>query len=93
MTTIDVTCQSTARGWSCSVRLGEPGAAPTRHEVTVTQADLDHLAPGATNPTDLVHRSFDFLLQREPPTSILRTFDLPAIGRYFPEYEASIRST
>jgi len=39
----------------------------------------------------LVGRSFDFLLEREPNTSILRSFDLPVIARYFPEYEREIR--
>ena len=91
MTTIDLDCRPTAKGWTCSVRLGEPGAGPTRHEVTVARADLERLAPGATDPTDLVGRSFDFLLQREPSTSILGSFDLSAIGHYFPEYETTIR--
>lgn len=91
MTTIDVDCRPTATGWTCSVRLGEPDAPSSRHEVTLSRADLDRLAPGATHPTDLVRRSFEFLLKREPPTSILRTFDLPLIGRYFPEYESTIR--
>jgi hypothetical protein len=39
----------------------------------------------------LVDRSFRFLLAREPASSILRSFDLPVIGRYFPEYEAEVR--
>jgi hypothetical protein len=90
MTTIELDCRPTATGWSCSVRLGEPGAQ-TRHEVTVARADLERLAPGGTDPTDLVRRSFAFLLRREPPTSILRSFDLPVIGHYFPEYESTIR--
>jgi len=73
------------------VRLAEPGAVRTRHEVTVAHADLERLAPGATDPTDLVRRSFAFLLRREPPSSILPSFDLTVIGRYFPEYESTIR--
>jgi len=91
MTTIELDCRPTQTGWSCSVRLAEPGPARTRHEVTVARADLERLAPGATDPTALVRRSFEFLLQREAPASILRTFDLPLIGRYFPEYESTIR--
>jgi hypothetical protein len=91
MTTIELDCRPTAAGWTCSVRLGEPDAAPSRHEVTVSRADLERLAPGASDPTDLVRRSFEFLLRREPPSSILRSFDLTAIGRYFPEYEPTIR--
>jgi hypothetical protein len=40
---------------------------------------------------DLVRRSFDFLLEREPPSSILGTFDLSVIERYFPEYDRVIK--
>jgi hypothetical protein len=40
---------------------------------------------------DLVARSFEFLLQREPPGSILSTFDLSVIQRYFPEYDRAFR--
>jgi hypothetical protein len=39
-----------------------------------------------------VKRSFEFLLEREPNTSILPEFDLSVIQRYFPEYERTIRS-
>jgi hypothetical protein len=38
-----------------------------------------------------VRRSFEFLLAREPKESILRSFDLPVIGRYFPEFVRVIR--
>jgi hypothetical protein len=91
MTTIELDCRPTATGWSCSVRLAEPNGTQTRHEVTVARADLERLAPGESDPTDLVRRSFAFLLRREPPTSILESFDLTAIGHYFPEYESTIR--
>jgi len=40
----------------------------------------------------LLRASFEFLLAREPNTSILRRFDLPVIGHYFPEYEQRIGS-
>ena len=90
MTTVDVACEPTADGWLCLARVNEADGA-SEHRVSVTRADLDRLAPGATEPDDLVRRSFRFLLEREPRTSILRSFDLPVIGRYFPEYEATIR--
>jgi hypothetical protein len=66
------------------------GSTSTRHEVTVGDAEVGRLAPGAATPDDLVRRSFEFLLQREPKESILRRFELPVIGRYFPEYERTI---
>lgn len=60
------------------------------HIVTVPPDYAASLAPGIPMEK-LVSRSFDFLLEREPNTSILRRFDLPVIGRYFPEYERLIR--
>jgi hypothetical protein len=80
-----------ATGWTCDVRVIENEREVSSHRVTVATTDLDCLDPDATDPTDLVERSFAFLLEREPPSSILRSFDLPVIGRYFPEYETGIR--
>ncbi len=40
----------------------------------------------------LVKKSFEFQLEREENTSILRAFELPVIQRYFPEYENTIRT-
>ena len=91
--TIDVRCDDVMEdGWRCTVVVDDRRTTPTTHEVTVSTADLEHLAPGAAHPTDLVRRSFAFLLEREPKESILRRFDLPLIGTYFPEYERTIRS-
>ena len=36
-------------------------------------------------------QSFEFLLEREPATSILRRFSLHVIGDYFPDYGAEMR--
>ena len=92
MSDIDVTATLDADGWTTMVVVSDPDGSSSRHEVTVTRAVLDRLAPGADDPVDLVRRSFVFLLQREPKESILRSFDLPVIGRYFPEYEREIRT-
>jgi hypothetical protein len=93
MTELDIACRQTAgrAGWTCDVTIDVEGGQTTRHVVTVTGEDLARLDPGAPDPHLLVDRSFRFLLEREPPTSILRSFDLMEIARYFPEYEATIR--
>jgi hypothetical protein len=64
--------------------------SPTTHTVTVTEAYWRKLTGGRVPPEKLVERSFAFLLEREPNTSILRAFDLPVIQQYFPEYEGAI---
>jgi hypothetical protein len=66
------------------------GGSRTSHEVTVRPETVSSLGwPGTLE--DLVRRSFEFLLAREPKESILRSFDLSVIGRYFPEYEEIVR--
>jgi hypothetical protein len=40
----------------------------------------------------VVQASFAFLLDREPPTSILTHFKLSDIARYFPEYPKEIHA-
>jgi hypothetical protein len=85
-TEVDVT--ATGDGWDCAVIVHDGGGS--HHRVHVTRSDLARLAPGATDPVDLVQASFAFLLERESQESILRAFDLTAIGRYFPDYETEI---
>jgi hypothetical protein len=87
---IEVDCPPANEGWACRVRVLS-GTSSSEHNVRVHLSDLDDLAPGATDPTSLVEASFAFLLEREPPGSILRDFDLRTISRYFPEYESEIR--
>ena len=86
---MEIACQPERQGWSCAVTLSDEDGTSTHH-VRVTRGDLERLAPGAATPDDLVRRSFEFLLEREPRQSILSSFDLPLIGRYFPEYEATM---
>lgn len=66
------------------------GDGSTTHHVTVTPDDLRRLGGDATAER-LLEASFEFLLEREPKESILRSFDITIIGRYFPEYPAQIR--
>jgi hypothetical protein len=89
---IDIDCRPDGDAWHCRVRLTDERGS-SEHGVHVERADLDRLAPRSVDPEDLVRRSFEFLLEREPRTSILHEFDLPVIGQYFPEYEREIRSS
>jgi hypothetical protein len=81
---LEVSCARTAEGWTCQVRVGDDPAA-TVHRVTVSERARDELGADA-GVEELVRASFAFLLEREPRTSILRSFDLPVIERYFPDY-------
>jgi hypothetical protein len=87
---IIVGCESADIGWHCTVTVGEDPAATT-HRVSLSADDIGHLGPPGIAPEQLVEESFAFMLEREPRESILREFELPVIGRFFPEYEIEIR--
>jgi hypothetical protein len=65
--------------------------AQTSHEVKLSSEYAQHLTQGHMSNQQLVHASFEFLLARESNTSILRSFDLSVIAKYFPEYEIMIQ--
>jgi|SRR5690606_23588308 len=64
--------------------------ATTRHEVTVTSGYLRELNAESYPPELVLRVAFQFLLEREPNTAILRSFDLREVERYFPEFRREI---
>jgi hypothetical protein len=70
----------------------QEGGTTTQHRITLRQADYQRLSGGQAGPEELVEASFHYLLEREPKESILRSFDLTVISRYFPSYEREIAS-
>ena len=66
------------------------GSSRTVHTVTVDPAYHQRLTGGSVPAEELVRHSFGFLLEREPKESILGSFALPVISRYFAEYEREI---
>jgi hypothetical protein len=89
---VTVRVEPSGDGWKCLVTV-EQGGNRTTHAVTVNKGDAERWA-GGTETRDienLVLRSFEFLLAREPARSILEKFDLATIQRYFPEYDRLIR--
>lgn len=58
----------------------------TIHKVTVTDHSLTELTDDYVTKKQLLEFSFNFLLDREPNTSILTSFDINVISKYFPNY-------
>lgn len=73
-------------GWLFAVSAGEHS-----YQVGLSKAYYQKLTGGAVTPERLIEASFHFLLEREPAGSIMPEFDLPLIGKYFPEYEAELQ--
>jgi hypothetical protein len=76
---------------SSTYQVSVQAQSTTVHIVTVRSEYVSSLLKPNESVPNLVKRSFEFLLRRESNTSILRSFDLSVIGRYFPEYEREIR--
>lgn len=89
MADIDVRVETAASGWLAHVTVRD--RAETGHSVRVSRAELERYGRPGEDAASLVRRSFEFLLAREPNTSILPSFDLRVIERYFPEYPKVIR--
>ena len=64
--------------------------ATTTHTVTLPQAYYEKLTNNKVTPEVLVEKSFEFLLERESNTSILRSFELEVISSFFSDYEKII---
>lgn len=76
----------TARGrreFDVSVR---DGGSETSHHVTVPEDLADDLGLPEDDLHGVIRESFEFLLEREPASSIMSEFSLDVIESYFPEY-------
>ena len=63
----------------------------TSHNVTLTDNIHQDLTNGKVSKKELIEFSFKFLLEREPNTSILSSFELSVISGYFPEYIKTVK--
>ena len=63
----------------------------TSHNVTLTADTHQNLTNGKVSKKELIEFSFKFLLEREPNTSILSSFELSVISEYFPEYRKTVK--
>ena len=63
----------------------------TTHGVTVTDQSLTDLTDNIVTKNQLLEFSFEFLLERELNTSILSSFDINVISKYFSDYRDEVR--
>ena len=63
----------------------------TTHLVTLSDEVHKNLTNEKVTKEELLDFSSKFLLDREPNTSILSSFELTVISRYFSDYEKSVK--
>ncbi len=64
----------------------------TKHTVIVTDEILFNLTKNMISKEELLNFSFNFLLERETNASILSSFNLVVISKYFPEYIVEVKN-
>ena len=69
----------------------EEGNEITGHRIRLPEAFLDDLLLTEVDGELIVRETFDFLLEREPATSILPEFSLDDVSRYFPEFPEELQ--
>ena len=62
----------------------------TTHLVTVSDAIHTKLTNKKISKEILLEKSFEFLLAREPNTSILSQFKIEVVSQYFPNYVGAV---
>ena len=67
------------------------GRTTTKHEVIITDDVHQDLTNGQVTKEELLDFSFKFLLDREPNTSIISSFEIMVIAKYFPEYISTVK--
>ena len=87
---IPLSADSTTDPQEFDVTITDSDETKTTHRVTLGQQTYQRLTGGLKSSQELVKASFEFLLEREGKESILKSFDLADIQKYFPEYEIVI---
>ena len=86
---IEITRRSAGEPLEFEVVVRE-GRGTSRHHVTMQTTLCERLTGGKHTPERCIEAAFRFLLDREPKESILRSFDVTVISRYFPEFEREL---
>ena len=82
--------KETEVGWQFRVEIEENDSL-TNHSVSLSKDYFNNFADRFSLPEELIRKSFEFLLAREPREAILKEFDLALIKEYFPEYEKEVK--
>ena|SRR3989344_4051630 len=76
-------------GWDFWVEITDT-ESKSEIKITLDKEYWEKLNDAVYVPEELIRKSVEFLLQREPKESILKEFNLREISKYFPEYEKEI---
>ncbi len=74
-----------------TVTIQEEGSETTHH-VTMSDETYQDLSHDNAEPEACIEAAFKFLLDREPKESILGSFDITVISKYFPEFKQAFSS-
>jgi len=81
--------EEASEGWEFMVKV-EEGGEVLEYKVFLGRKYFNKLAGENAEPGKFVTKCFKFLLERESKESILKTFDVSVIQKYFSEFEEII---
>jgi len=93
---VDVRTETeTDSGWSYQVAVGSPedhmGIGAPVHTVTISWADHDHLSGGAAQPSEVVRRVIELMLEDDRGRTLPARFDVSTARRLVPNLEERLR--
>lgn len=81
--------EETPLGWRAEVVVGGEDDA-TAHTVSLSRTLATKLSgQDDPDPREILVKTFDFLLHKEPKESILQEFDVSTVSTFFPDFEQS----
>ena len=69
------------------------GGSATEHRVILPSDYYETITDSEIDPDELVKKSFEFLLDKEPKEAILGEFNIKEISQNFPDYEDEVLSS
>ena len=85
-----VSKKETKSGWEFIVEVGTENHE-IGYRVTVEKESWQKLAYNRFGPEELVYRTFQFLLKRQPKGALFRSFSLREAAQQFPAYEEKMK--
>ncbi len=87
---VEVEQETKPGGWQFDVTIVDQ-ESESEHTVKLSENYYQQLTNGSISPQELVHETFQFLLNKEPKEQILDSFNLRQVQRYYSDYERAMQ--
>lgn len=82
--------QKTPGGWEFIVAIGDDEET-LDFNISLDEDYYNEITGKQISPDELIKKSFEYLLRRESKHTILKSFNLRQIAKYFPDFEEMVK--